>query len=82
MQVTDEHVHDSKALPGLVDGFIKSNNKTTSTTIGKSFADGTYDSNDIFEILAENGILPCIKVRKNSRVRWKKEKTYLEIHQG
>ncbi|HXT85178.1 MAG TPA: hypothetical protein VN704_12760 [Verrucomicrobiae bacterium] len=32
----------------------------------------SYDSNNIFKILAENGILPCIKVRKNSRVRWKK----------
>ncbi|HEY6535135.1 MAG TPA: transposase [Candidatus Nitrosocosmicus sp.] len=77
MQVTDEHVHDSKALPGLVDGFIKSNNKTTATTIDKLFADGAYDSNDMFKILAENGILPCIKVRKNSRVRWRKGKNIL-----
>ena len=45
---------------------------TTTTTIGKLFADGTYDSNDMFEILAENGILSCIKVRKNARVRWRK----------
>ena len=69
-------MHDSKELPGLVDGVIKSNNMTTTTaaatTIGKLFADGAYDSNDMFEILAENGILPCIKVRKNSRVRWRK----------
>ncbi|HEY6536515.1 MAG TPA: transposase [Candidatus Nitrosocosmicus sp.] len=84
IRVTDEHVHDSKELPGLVDGVIKSNNMTTTTTttaaaaaaaaatIGRLFADGAYDSNDMFEILAENGILPCIKVRKNSRVRWRK----------
>ena len=77
MQVTDEHVLDNKALPVLVYGMIKSNNVTTAaataaTAIGKLFADGAYDSNDIFEILADNGILPCIKVRKNSRIRWRK----------
>ena len=38
----------------------------------KLFADGDYDSNDIFRYLGDNGILPCIKVRKNARVRWKK----------
>ena len=32
-------------------------------------ADGAYDSNDIFRCLSEKGIVPCIKVRKNSRVR-------------
>jgi hypothetical protein len=69
MQVTDEHVHDSKALPELVNGVIKSDKKIT---IGKLLADGAYDSNDIFKYLGDNGILPCIKVRKNARVRWKK----------
>ncbi len=24
------------------------------------------------DILSDNGILPCIKVRKNARIRWKK----------
>ena len=69
MKVTDEHVHDSKALPELVNNIIKSDNMTT---IGKLFADGAYDGNDIFRYLSDNGILPCIKVRKNARVRWKK----------
>ena len=27
MKITDEHVHDSKALPGLVDEIIKSDKK-------------------------------------------------------
>ena len=41
MKVTDEHVHDSKALPELVENIIKSNNVTT---IGKLFADdGAYE---------------------------------------
>ena len=61
MKVTDEHVHDSKALPELVDNIARSDNVTT---IGKLFADGSYDSNDIFRCISDNGILPCIKVRK------------------
>jgi hypothetical protein len=42
MKVTDEHVHDSKELPELVDKIIKSDDMTTTTTttIGKLFADG------------------------------------------
>ena len=63
------HVHDSKALPELVKGVIKSDKKIT---IGKLFGDGAYDSNDIFRYLSDNGILPCIKVRKNSKVRLEK----------
>jgi hypothetical protein len=70
IKVMDEHVHDSKALPILVNDVIKSDNITA---IGKLFADGAYDGNEIFRCLMDNGIfLPCIKVRKNSRVRWKK----------
>ncbi len=67
MKVTDEHVHDGKALPGLVENIIKSNK-----IIGKVFADGAYDNNDIFRYLSDYGILPCIKARKNARVGWKK----------
>jgi hypothetical protein len=64
---TDEHVHDSKALPELVDGIIKSN----SITVCKLFADGAYDNNNIFRYLSENGILPCIKVRNYSKIKLK-----------
>ena len=74
MQVTDEHVHDSKALPELVDDAIKSDKKIT---IGKLFADGAYDNNNIFRFLADNGIMPCIKVRKNAKVGWKKGRNIL-----
>ena len=68
MKVTDEHVHDGKALPELVDDTIKSDRKIT---VCKLFADGAYDSNDVFRYLSENGILPCIKVRKNVRIKLK-----------
>ena len=47
MKVTDEHVHDSKTLPELVDEVIKSDNMIS---IGKLFADGAYEGNDIFDI--------------------------------
>src|SRR3954453_8331468 len=67
MKVTDEHVHDSKMLPKLVDEVTKS--KKNITLVGKVFADGAYDSNAVFGCLADNGILPCIKVRKNARVK-------------
>ncbi|MDQ6722704.1 MAG: IS5 family transposase [Thermoproteota archaeon] len=67
MKVTGEHVHDSKALPELVvENIIKSNK-----IMGKIFADGAYESNDIFRYLGDNGILPCIKVRKNARIKLK-----------
>ncbi len=69
MKVTDEHVHDSKALPELIDNVIESDKKKQ---FGKLFADGAYDGNEIFRNLADNGIQPCIKVRKNTRIRWKK----------
>ena len=69
IKVTDEHSHDSKQLPELVDEIIDSD---SITTIGKLFADGAYDGNEIFRNLGDNGIMPCIKVRKNARVRWKK----------
>ncbi len=71
MTVTDEHIHDSKPLPELVDGVIKSDSMIT-TAIGKLFADGAYDNNDIFKHLGDKGILSCIKVRKNAKVQWKK----------
>ncbi len=71
IKVTDEHAHDGKVLPELIDNIIKSDNVTVA--IGKLFADdGAYDSKDIFRYLSDNGILPCIKVRKNTKVQLKK----------
>ncbi len=67
MDITDEHVHDSKMLPLLIDEIVKTNG----SVLDKLLADGAYYSNDIFRFLSENGILPCIKVRKNARIRLK-----------
>ena len=56
----------------MVDNIIKSDSMTTTTTIDKLFADGDYEGNEIFRYLEGNGILSCIKVRKNAKVGWKK----------
>jgi hypothetical protein len=56
---TDEHAHDSKALPELVNDVIKSNSMII---IGKIFAD--YN-NDIFRSISDNGIHLCIYQSKN-----------------
>src|SRR3954468_6536449 len=74
IKVTDEHAHDSKMLPELVDEIIKSGSTATTTTkaLGTLLSDGAYEGNDVFRYLEDNGILPCIKVRKNARVGWKK----------
>jgi transposase len=69
MKVTDEHVHDSKALPELIDDVIESDKKIT---IGKLIADGAYEGNEIFRFLSDKGIQPCIKVRRNARIELKK----------
>ena len=71
MKVTDERVHDGKALPELVENAVKSNNVTAAAAVGKLFADGAYDGNEAFRCASANGILPCINLRKNARVRLK-----------
>ncbi len=54
MKVTDEHVHDSKPLPELVDDIIKSDSMTA--IIGKLFADGGHNNNEIFKYLKKKRI--------------------------
>ena len=46
MKVTDEQIHDSKALPELIENIIKSNEISS---IGKLFADGAYDCKAVFK---------------------------------
>ncbi len=61
MKVTDEHVHDGKALPELIEHIIKSDNMVS---IGKLFGDGAYDNNDIFRYLSDNGYLALYQSKK------------------
>jgi hypothetical protein len=56
MKVTDEHVHDSKVLPELVDDIIESDSMST-VALGKLFADGAYDNNEIFRNLGDNSTM-------------------------
>jgi DDE family transposase len=65
LHVTSEQVHDGKVLPKLVDDITIKQNKVVETAI----MDGSYDSNNNFQILSFKGIKPAIKVRKNSRCR-------------
>jgi hypothetical protein len=67
MKVTDEHIHDSKMLPRLEEESIKSKD----VRIENILADGAYDSNAVFKCLADNEILPYVKVRKNAKVNKK-----------
>jgi hypothetical protein len=71
MKVTDEHVHDNKALPEMVNCVMESDKKII---IGKLFVDGIHDSNDIFGYLRDTGKSPLIKVRKSARIRLKRGK--------
>jgi hypothetical protein len=52
----------------------------TSTAIGKLFADGAYEDNDVFRYLGDKGILPCIKVRKRMLELDGKKRISLEIY--
>jgi hypothetical protein len=82
IKVTDEHAHDSKMLPELVDEIIKSSSTATTTTtkaLGKLLGDGAFEGNDVFRYLEDNGILPCIKVRKNFREGWKKDNFFRNL---
>src|SRR6478609_5706121 len=75
VKVTDQHIHDSKVLPKLVDNIIKSKDMR----IDKVFADGAYNSNAVFSCLAYNGIFPCIKVRRNANVNKKTNNTFKNL---
>jgi hypothetical protein len=43
--------------------------KSKHMTVDKILADGAYDSNAVFRCLTDIGILSCIKVRRNARVK-------------
>ena len=67
VKVTDEHVHDSKMLPQLVEDITKSKNMA----IDKVLADGVHMMVMMFLDVYQTMKLPCIKIRKNAKVRQK-----------
>jgi len=76
LDVTDEKVHDGRMLKKLVNHVLDSsssggsNNNQPLNRIRRitASADGAYDSNTNFRYLEEKGIMPGIKIRKNSIV--------------
>lgn len=63
MEVTKEDVPDGRMLKPLVE---KASSKVEVT---KMIGDGAFDSRENFRLLAERGIEPIIKVRKNSSLK-------------
>ena len=66
LEVTDEKVHDGRMLRKLVNRVINSSSELTTIKIKSALADGAYDSNSNFGYLEGNGIMPGIKIRRNS----------------
>jgi transposase len=60
MEITKEEVSDGRMLERLVDDSARK------ADVKQVMGDGTYDSRKNFRFLAERGIEPVIKVRKNS----------------
>ena len=63
MEVTDEKVSDGEMLQPLVE------EASTKGKVVKAIGDGAYDTKANFHYLAQNGIEPVIKVRKNASSR-------------
>ncbi len=66
IEVTDERVGDSKMLGPLID---QSKENLQGRKIEQADADGAYDTRDAFNKLAENNILPVIKIRSNTSTK-------------
>jgi hypothetical protein len=63
LEVTDEKVGDERMLQPLVEDASRKGK------IAKAIGDGAYDTRSNFHYLAEKGIEPIIKVRKNASSR-------------
>lgn len=63
MEVTKEDVPDGRMLKPLVE------EASSKAEVTKVIGDGAYDSRENFRFLAERGIEPIIKVRKNSSMK-------------
>ena len=75
LEVTDEKAHDGKIMEQLVEQVLENNDKDKDFHIEAVLADGAYDSNKNFNFLQKKNIRPCIKVRKNSIISSKNNKT-------
>jgi transposase len=76
LEVTDEKVHDGTMMKKLVkhvlgSSYLHQHNKRVKSVL----ADGAYDSNGNFRFLNDERIKPAIRVRRNSVVSTKNNKT-------
>jgi hypothetical protein len=62
LEVSTDEVHDSKALPNLLDQTQRRRR------VSKALGDGAYDQVDVYEEVEARGIEAAIKPRKNSSV--------------
>jgi hypothetical protein len=72
LEVTDEKVHDSKMMKKLVEHVLSNDNHIKIKSV---LADGASDTNTNFQYLQEKRIIPGIKVRRNSIVSPRNNKT-------
>jgi IS5 family transposase len=61
MEVTTDDVHDSKAVPGLLDGTERR------ARVAEALMDGAFDSGEVYDELEKRGIEAVIKPRANAR---------------
>jgi hypothetical protein len=73
--VTDEKIHVGKKMKALVERVMKRKNNKNYKIKTAVLADGAYDSNKNFKYLNENRIQPGIKVRKNSIISCKNNRS-------
>jgi hypothetical protein len=66
IEVTDERVGDSRMFGPLID---QSKQNLQGREIVQADADGAYDTRDAFNKLAENNIVPAIKIRANTSTK-------------
>jgi len=62
LEVSTDDIHDSKALPGLLDEAQRYRK------VSKIYGDGAYDSSQIYQKLEDRGIEAAIKPRRSSRL--------------
>lgn len=72
LEVTDEKLHDGKVMPRLIEHILK-NNKDVK--IEYALGDGSYDGNENFKYPQKKKIKPAIKVRKNSIISLKNNRS-------
>jgi hypothetical protein len=62
MEVSNDDMHDVKAIPGLVE------EAEGNVRVAEVIGDGAYGSGEVYDLLEAKGIEPVIKPRRSSRL--------------